>query len=195
MMIFYKTQKAFIVGINYKVMFMSFQKLVDLGCVERLVDTQPVAYNLTNLDERIQSEIALNPIVIVARDPFLRLLSFYKDKFVRTWDEDANAQNLMKERIGKSKLTWEEYQQALIDGYMNSHIHLQSQGMNQIDDYVIVHLENPCELNFLEEIVGFKIPKENCSNDHSDYPISLDFQKWVVETYAEDYKIFRYEHK
>ena len=146
---------------------------------------------------------------MIVKNPYKRLLSFYKDKFIRNVHQfNSNTicndltkciqicqKNMLnyasKDKIKNKQFSENDFINALKKGYDDSHLTPQSIVYKDTQQYTknihLIYIDDPEQRKFLEQLIGYTFPHLNKINGSNNYTITPKVIEYVNKKYDEDF--------
>jgi hypothetical protein len=190
--------------INYKCCYSTFYELAQKGHVISL-DNNGTCLNLA-LSKIVSPRIT--SVYIIVRSPYLRLISFYNDKFLKCFVKNKcvnqGCQNNMykyfsKEKIESMNFTFSDLITAMKKGYSDPHIYKQSNILKQKisgKQINILKMDDPDFNTKLSKMLNTEIPKSNSTetveNKITINDITSADKEYIYNLYKNDFITFNY---
>ena len=189
--------------INFKCCYSTFENLCREGFVKKInTNTRYIE------DEKFKNKSDIK-LWLVMRDPYSRIVSFYKDKFVncynghfrnpnKQYDKQPCQKNMYK-YSNESKIRSLEFKLSdLIDaikrGYNDPHISSQANVLhiNQFSGQInVIRIEDEEFANKCKEIFGFELLRHNSSDsEHCLDELTEDDRKFLYNKYKRDFELY-----
>lgn len=190
-------KNGYIFLINLKCGYSTFENLRDLGIVK-------YTYNYNY------------PAFIITRDPYTRLVSFYKDKLIKNMTPDLTQlcqkellKYFTKDELINKKISFERFIKSLAKGYMDDHVkpqyevlqrtgHLRKRNGKLEFNYTsppIYRIKLELGINQLSNILGIN-PDCYLSNETSNVGVNIvwtrEMRRIVNILYAKDFLLLGY---
>ncbi len=201
-MIYVSKDFSSIFYVNFKCCYSSFELMFKMGLVYR--------FNRNNL-RMIQIIRQKNPTqYVIVRSPYSRLVSFYNDKFLQCFDGTVNKQSqtcqqLMFRFVDQNKIknlqfTFSEFINTLKRGYMEQHIHQQSNILASLvikKPYIVLKMDDPSFNDTMKNLLKCEMPKDNTTtyikNKMTVDQITPEDKDFIHKFYEKDFVIFKYD--
>jgi len=190
--------------INYKCCYSTFENLCKKGLVKR-INTNTRYVDDIHFKNRLDIKLWL-----VMRDPYSRVASFYKDKFINCYNgyhdnsikqyDNQSCQNKMYKYYNESKIRSLEFKLSdLIDaikrGYTDGHILPQADilRINQFSGQIhIIRIEDEEFANKCKEIFGFELLRHNSSDSESCLDELTEHDRaFIYDKYKCDFDLYK----
>jgi len=189
--------------INYKCCYSTFECLCLMGAVKR-INTKTRYVDNIHFKNRLDVKVWL-----IMRDPYARIASFYKDKFVNCYDEDHNNSSKQYDNQGCQKKMYKYYNESKIRsldfklsdligaikrGYNDAHILPQANILhnNQFSGQVhVIRIEDEEFAEKCREIFGFELLRVNSSDSKGCLSeLTEDDRAFIYERYKCDFDLY-----
>lgn len=210
-MLYLTTDYEKLLFVNLKCCFSTCQDLVQKGMLIKLnvgYDNKrvkdDVIKTLWKLKRKRYNQL---PAYIIVRNPEKRLISFYRDKFVKNKIMDGKVlwqvcqKNMLKyipeQRILDDRFTFHQFINTLKQGYSDGHINSQINILKQhrlLNSLIHLRMEEPnfnLQLAQLLNISPESIPKNNHTGG-KQIEISLEDKIFIRQKYQKDFLKFGY---
>jgi len=190
--------------INYKCCYSTFENLCKRGLVKR-INTSTQYIDDIHFKNRLDIKLWL-----VMRDPYSRIVSFYKDKFVNCYNgylnnplkryDDQGCQKRMYKYCNESKIRSLDFKlsdliSAMKRGYNDPHISPQADVLhiNQFSGQInIIRIEDDEFANKCKEIFGFELLRHNSSDsEHCLDALTEDDRAFIYDKYKRDFDLYK----
>ena len=184
-----------IIATNYKVMFTTLSK----------------QENLTYLDKDL---IGDNKVIVLCRNPYNRLESFFKNKLIKELENKQftrlykifypelrlnNHDSIDRKYQVFKALTFNRFITTLRNTHnKNRHLYTQTKFIDDISDYEFLKIEDKDELSKLESDFGLDFSEKHNNTDNitsKDLSWNREMYDIVNDVYNEDFETFNYSKK
>ena len=200
-MLYVTNDKKCIFIINYKCCYSTFEHLVKTNQIIRLLRKRKKLKSLSQISSKIRG-MKNYKLILITRNPYSRLLSFYFDKFInkiKKGQYNLECQTKMYkyfplEYIKNGKFTFSNLIEAIKKGYDDKHVRSQSiiLGKELLKEFTILKME---EIDFsitLQALIGVEnLPHKN-KTKKGNITISNGDKKKIYKLYRSDFNNFNY---